>query len=229
MNEKPMPLICEYCASHNPAGGQRCIACGAPLPVSRFIPPKVTLVESSVAPPSVNLHQEEDQPLGKIVSEGAAIVGSGLGLLGIGGLILRTVAEAVAIAVSAYIIGMHAGTADINMRGPALYFLIALGGGGLLGLSVGLVTKRVLFTLLSAPFGTILGGYLIPVFLSLKTPVSPWPALFAVAGGVLFALLGGHRSSNKTLACYQRARPFLGLLGGLFFGLLGYLVFHRIY
>jgi hypothetical protein len=229
MSPRPQNITCEYCATRNLAGGHRCIACGAPLPVEIIQPLHVDEVESTIPAPELSPIPADNQPLSQQLKEGAAVVGSGLGVLGIGGLILRTVAEAVAIAVAAYIIGMFAGSADITMRGPVLYLLIALGGGGLVGLCVGLVTKRTIFTLLSAPFGTILGGYLVPIIFSLNTPRSPWQALFALAGGVLFALLGSRRSTNKIFACYQRARPFLGLIGGLIFGLLGYFVFHRIY
>lgn len=235
MTLQPQKITCEHCASINPAGQARCIACGAPLSVPVTPPIYVTRVDAEPVAAPVSLSESPDstppietQSVSQQLKEGATVVGSSLGVLGIGGLILRTMAESVAIAVSAFIIGSNAGTADITLRGPALYFLIALGGGGLLGLCVGLVTKRTIFTLLSAPFGTILGS-LAAVLFSLNTPGNPLPALFALAGGVLFALLGGHRSNSKNFACYQRARPFLGLVGGLIFGLLGYVVFHRIY
>jgi hypothetical protein len=46
---------------------------------------------------------------------------------------------------------------------------------------------------------------------------------------VFFALLGGRRSAGMSLPCFQRARPILGLIGGLLFGLLGYAINYRIY
>jgi hypothetical protein len=225
MEEKS--ITCTYCAAINPWGTGRCLACGAPIELPVTPPMRVTVVDTPESPP-VNTPEVPSTPISQQLKEGLTAVGSGLGALGVFTIIARTVAEAVAIAVSAFIIGSNAGSANATFQGAALYLLLAAGGGALLGLCVGLVSKRIIFTLLSAPVGTILGGVLARV-LSLNAPRTPWLALFGIAGGVFFALLGGRRSAGMSLPCFQRARPILGLIGGLLFGLLGYAINYRIY
>ena len=94
MSPKPQSVTCEYCATLNLAGGHRCIACGAPLPVVKVLPLTVSEVETPIPAPEFSPIPEVNQPLSQQLKEGAAVVGTGLGVLGIGGLILRTVAEA---------------------------------------------------------------------------------------------------------------------------------------
>lgn len=212
-------LTCDYCAARNPSGGTRCVACGAPLPLPKPPVTKITRVETPVAPPPAFTPPAE--PIGEELKKAAGAIGSTIGALSIGTYLLRTAAEAVAIAVSAFIIGLNAGSAPTNLGNNTLFILLAAGGGGLIGLCVGLVSKRVVWTLLSAPFGALLGT-VAAIFLGLNQPRQPWMAVFTLGGAVLFALLGSYRSSGGLIPCYQRIRPFLGLVGGLVFGLLGY-------
>ncbi|HPS41016.1 MAG TPA: hypothetical protein PK040_00330 [Anaerolineaceae bacterium] len=225
----PAPLICDYCATLNPGGRATCIACGAPLVPPVILPVRVTEVETS-APPILDSTPQftpvDTENIGQQLKEGAALVGASLGGLGIGTLVLRTLAEAIAIAVAAIVVGVNSGSVARNNYLPLL--MLALVGGGLIGLCVGSVTKRFLFSLLSAPVGALLGS-VTGVLLQLNKTAFPWMALLSLAGAVALALLGGKSAAATKLACYQRARPWLGLAGGLLFGLIGFAAGYRIY
>lgn len=225
----PAPLTCDHCATLNPGGRATCIACGAPLVPPAPPPLRVTEIESPQPAPEIQtpLPQSSDvDNISRQIKEGAALVGSSLGGLGIGTLVLRTLAEAIAIAVAAIVVGVNSGSVARNNYLPLL--MLALVGGGLIGLCVGSVTKRFLFSLLSAPVGALLGS-VTGVLLQLNKTTFPWMALLSLAGAVLLALLGGKRAAATKLACYQRARPWLGLAGGLLFGLIGFAAGYRIY
>jgi len=163
------------------------------------------------------------------LKEGLAVVGSSLGILGVGTMLLRAAAQIAAVAVASLIIGINAGQSAIVTRTVPLMMLLALAGGGLTGLSVGLSVKRAFWTLVSAPAGALLGSALA-IFLSLNNSYTvPWMALFSAAGAVLLALLGGRQPSRKSLPCLQKLRPWLGLAVGLLFGLIGFGITYRIY
>lgn len=222
-------ITCDHCGTHNPAGQAACIACGAPLVPPVTPPLRVTEVETpvfSTPEPAPEITPIDTGNLSQQLKEGAALVGSSLGGLGIGTLLLRTLAEAIAIAVAALFVGVNSGSVARNNYLPLL--LLALAGGGLIGLCVGSVTKRFLFSLLSAPVGALLGS-VTGVLLQLNKTAFPWMALLSLAGAVALALLGGKRSATTKLACFQRARPWLGLIGGLLFGLIGFAAGYRIY
>ena len=229
MSPAPRSITCAYCNTVNPPLRANCLACGAPLPVPVRPPVRVTKVEpvtppvSSNAPPSP---APDLDAIGQQLKQGAAVLGTGIGALGIGTIVLRSVAESVAIVISAFLIGLNSGNAIINLNGTTPYILVAAIGGALLGLAVGSVNKRLLFALLSAPFGAVLGT-ILAITLSGLLPRGPWSGLLTFAGGVIFALLGGERSGGKS--CYQRIRPVLGLVGGLLFGLLGFAAGYRVY
>lgn len=221
-------ITCEYCAVLNPPDGKRCAACGAPLPVKRTPPLRVTVVEPPRSP-EANPTPLESQPIAQQLKEGMAVVGTSLGALGIGTIILRTVAQIVAVAAASFIIGINSGQSTIITRTVPLMILLALTGGALTGLCVGLVVKRAFWTLVSAPAGALLGT-ILAIFLSLnKSHGIPWLAIFSAAGAILFALLGGRQPARKSLRCVQVIRPILGVIGGLLFSLLGFLVMYRIY
>jgi hypothetical protein len=46
---------------------------------------------------------------------------------------------------------------------------------------------------------------------------------------MFFALLGGRRGRKMPMRCLQVLRPLLGLIGGALFGMLGFLITHRVY
>ncbi len=211
-------ISCPYCTAANDAGAQTCIACGAPLelpraPVSTTPAASTPLVNTIPSTPA-----QPQSTLGEQIQESLASTGGGLASAGAvaGGLVLRTLAEAGAISMAALIIGFGAGSSSRTFA----FFLMAVVGGALAGVAVGLATKRAIFTLFSAPVGA-LAGLLAGRLLGL-TPLS---ALLATAGAMLLALLGSRRgTSNGALRTYQRLRPWLGALGGLIFGFIGYFI-----
>lgn len=215
-------ISCAYCATLNPASSSNCIGCGAPIVLPKFQPVTVTNVPEpvNIPTPLESLQSAVPaQPIGSQVKQGLAAVGAGLGLAGIGGLLLRTLAEALAIAVAAVIIGFTAGSAA---DGNTPFGLIALIGGALVGLSVGLVIKRSMFVLFSAPFGA-LGGTLLAMAFGLNTPGAVWLPLCATVAACTLAILGGRRNTSAgVFRVYQRVRPWLGLAGGVVFALIGY-------
>lgn len=188
-----------------------------------FQPVTVTTVPEPMTMTPLEALQSEvpGQPIGNQVKQGLAAVGAGLGFAGIGGLVLRTLAEALAIMTSALIIGFNAGSVTPFPDGWFLFLPIAAGGGALLGLAVGSVTKRAFFVLFSAPIGALLGVGAALAF-KLKSPGTPWLPLFAIAGACLLALLGGRSNRIARFAGYQRFRPLLGAIGGLLFGAIGF-------
>ncbi len=154
---------------------------------------------------------------------------TGLGALGIGTLLLRLTAEAAAIAGATLIIGVNAGSASTSFQSAPFYSLLAAVGGALTGLCVGLVIKRIFWSLISAPAGALLGTLLVVFFRLNAQSHFPWSVLLSAAGAMFFALLGGRRGGRLPLRCLQVVRPILGLIGGVLFGLLGFLISHRIY
>jgi len=221
-----MNVICEYCARTQPEGA-RCIGCGAPLPVPQPVPTRVTYVESST-PAAVPSMPAEPLVNPDQLKEGLAAAGAVVGSLGIGSLVLRLAAEALAIAFSALVVGLNGGTyaAGLNRYGGIL--LIALAGGALVGLCVALSRKRTVLTLLSAPAGALLGTLLVML---LPDPSNHFPlgVLAAAGGAALLALLGRRVPSKLPLRCLTALHPVLGVISGLLFALLGFFITYRIY
>ncbi len=226
-----MTITCEYCGREQPSEPARCISCGAPLPVPEPIQARTTIVYepspagTPVTPsePLVNADQLGDQ-----LKEGLAAAGAVAGSLGIGAIVLRVAAQGFAIGVASFIVGLTAGSAAAGLNRYLPHMLTALLGGALLGVVVTLVKKRSIWTLLAAPAGTILGSLvarLLPPF-SAQFPLS---ALLALAGGLLFSVLGGNRTRGTRIPCLKVLQPVAGAIGGLFFGWLGFVVMYRIY
>lgn len=221
-------LTCIYCGAKNPSGTNRCNSCGAPIEVPAVRPVSVTTVNSvsSVLPPSINTRPDSspDQirdaldaaPLNDQLKDGLKAAGMGIGALGVGSFIARTAAEATSIALSSFLIAYFATASNNGWLG--------LFGGVLIGLMVGLVVKRPLGVLFSAPLGTVL-GLIAGTLLQNSLPGLPLTPLLALIGGSVLAVLGGRRnSSNVVSKWYGRFRPFLGMMGGFVFALLGVLI-----
>jgi hypothetical protein len=223
-------LTCVYCGANNPAGTARCNACGAPIEIPVTPPVRVTMVNNQVNKPvrrPVTTQRAETTPeqvrdaleaapINEQLKEGLKAVGVGAASLGVGSFVARTAAESVAIAFSALLCGYF------GARGG--HFGLGLLGGVVIGLLVGLVVKRPLGVLISAPISTI-GGLAAGFFLQETLPGLPLPVLLGMAGGGLFAVIGGRRSGSNVISkWYGRIRPFLGMAGGFLFALLGYTI-----
>lgn len=216
-------LPCAFCGTRNDPAKETCFACGAPLDIARPAPvltpvkttPVVPLAEVPATP------QAPVEPVKQQLKQGIAAVGAGLGLVGVGGLLMRTVAEALAILIAALVIGFNAGRVSPFPGGWFLYLLLGVGGGALVGFAVGSVIKRAVFVLFSAPFGALLGVG-AAILLKLNTARTPWLPLLAIAGACALALLGGRSNRTARFAGYQRFRPLLGTIGGIIFGLIGF-------
>jgi len=215
-------LPCVFCGARNDPAKETCIACGAPLELSRPAP-VVTPVNTASDFPLADLStpQPPVEPVKQQLKEGIAAVGAGLGLAGVGGLLMRTLAEALAIIIAALVVGFNAGRVSPFPGGWFLYLLLAVGGSAVVGVAVGSVIKRSVFVLFSAPFGALLGVG-AAILLKLNTARTPWLPLFAIAGACLLALLGGRSNRTARFAGYQRFRPLLGAIGGIIFGLIGF-------
>ncbi len=157
----------------------------------------------------------EAAPNNQSLKEGLMAAGAGIGALGVGTFIARTAAEAVSIAISTFLVGYFGALSHSSI-------VIALFGGVLIGLLVGLVVKRPWAVLLSAPIGTI-AGLAVAYFLQSSVPGLPLSPLLGTASGGLLALIGGRRGSmNGVAKWYTRLRPFLGMTGGFIFVLIGF-------
>lgn len=181
-----------------------------------------TAPANTLASDDLTLSDEPKTPLAQKLKEGFSSAGANLGTAGAaaGGFVLRTLAEGGAISIAAIIAGIGAGSASRTF----LFLLLAMGCGMLIGIAVGLVIKRSIFVFFSAPFGA-LAGLVAAMLLHLDGDGTPWSALIATGGACLLALLGGHRGlTNNRTNTYQRVRPILGALGGIFFGFIGYLI-----
>lgn len=233
-------LPCPFCGAGNDAAAHTCIACGAPLDPSKATPTYLQAmgVPSSPEPPaspSVTTPQIPDpvlepsapvEPVKQQLKEGAAAVAAGLGLVGVGGLIMRTIAEALAILTAALVIGYNAGHVAINNWLP--YLLLGLAGGIAVGIAVGSVIKRSVFALFSAPFGALIGVF-AAISLRLNQRGTMWLPLLTIAGACLLAVIGGRSNRSGHFQVYQRLRPILGAIGGFLFALLGFAIGHVIY
>ena len=155
-------LTCKYCGASNPAGTDRCTACGAPIDIPVMPPVTVTTINTparTITPP-VNAQRADTTPeqindaldaapLNDQLKEGLKAASMGIGTLGVGTFFARTASEAAAIAFSTFMVGYYSAATHNS--------LLALAGGLIIGLIVGLAVKRPLGALLSAPIGTLIG------------------------------------------------------------------------
>lgn len=218
---------CEYCGRHNPEGIERCQACGAPLSYAAAPATRLTLVDEPPIP-AVEPAISELLPPSDQLQEGLKAVGAVAGTLGVGAIILRVAAQGIAIAVSAFLVGLTAGNSGRGLNNYLPHLLPALAGGVLLGVLITLVRKRTIWTLLAAPFGSFI-AFMATTFFRFPGKDVPLAALITLGGGVLFAVIGGRRSRGKPLPCLKVLQPILGAIGGLLFAWLGFVVMYRVY
>ena len=219
---------CAYCGRHNPEGIERCQACGAPLAFAAAPETRVTIIED--APPAAPVQSAfpEALPSSGELQQGLKALGAVAGSLGVGSILLRLVAQGFAIAVSAFLVGLSAGSSAAGLTRHALHLGCALAGGALLGIVISLVRKRSIWTLLAAPAGSFI-AFLLNGLLRLPSRQLPLAALLTLGGGLLFAVMGGRRARAKPLPCLKVLLPFIGAIGGVLFALLGFYVMYRVY
>jgi len=205
LHEKSIP--CEYCGSNNQRDAITCIACGAPL--NNNLQPKLIDVEPIIQPKSTKPFISAEEEISQVVEKTDEVY---LKVMNTYAIAWRTVGEAIAIAVSGFIIGVVGGATDVVFYGIL--------GAITIGITVGLTQKIFLMVLISGPIASIL-GLLISAFLW----IGGWPgaSVFVVTIATVFGtLLGGKRRHPlKSRNYWEKARPILGALGGVFFGILG--------
>jgi len=202
-------VICSWCLTVNPEGQQSCQACGAPLEKPAPEPPAQAQKPGGQLPPVQKEFTTQD--LRKAGETAEEVYSRALGAYS---LAWRTLGEALAIGVAAFILGL-AGAATRQA-------VLGVAAGVVLGALVGVTTKNFWLTIFGAPLGALAGAALW---------LLPW-ALGAGAGGVLYTAFGlavlgailGQRRLNGPKGRYERLRPWLGAAGGLLFALLGALL-----
>ena len=206
---KARRIICEYCATSNPWEANTCLACGGPLTRPKVdLEPKFTPVQSSEKP-----KPDQSEDVKKAAEKADELYFIAWNTYAIA---WRTVGEAIAIALTGFILGFVSGATQVIFPGVL--------GAVLVGLAVGLTHKQFYIALISAPAGLLLGLGLGAAiwFLGGAPQVMVYTGLvFAIAG----AVLGERRSLPfRRRNCWEKARPFLGALGGFVFGVLGALL-----
>jgi hypothetical protein len=199
-------IDCEYCSTRNPAGSKSCLACGAPI---EYLPQATKKEDFSKS--KIELKPQK-HPEEKFIKAGEKVEDAYFTVLNTYAIAWRTVAEAIAIAVAAFIIGVAGGAVGIGFLGVL--------GGIALGIAVGLTQKHFYITLISAPAGALMGLGLGAVFWVLGNPkIFPLiVGLFSIFGAVIG---GRRRRSFSHINWWEKLRPFLGGLGGLAFSALG--------
>src|SRR5512133_1216391 len=100
-------LTCKYCGAINPAGTDRCKACGAPIDIPAVRPVTVTTINTpprNINPP-VNAQRADTTPeqisdaldgapINDQLKEGLKAASLGIGALGVGTFFARTASEA---------------------------------------------------------------------------------------------------------------------------------------
>ena len=202
---KSRKLVCEYCTTVNPWDAKSCLACGGPLTRPKVdLEPKVTTVKSDEKAPKP---QSED--IKKAAEKADDVYFT---LWNTYAIAWRTVGEAISIALTGFILGFVGGATGAIFPGIL--------GAILVGLAVGLTRKQFYIVLISAPAGLLLGlglGALTWALGSGPQTMVYTGLFFAIVG----AVLGGRRNlpfSQRN--CWEKARPVLGALGGLGFGII---------
>jgi hypothetical protein len=199
-------FACEYCSTKNPAGATSCLACGAPIEYHQPLSSPKATTKPRIDKKSKKRPEEEFKKVGEKVDEAYFTV------LKTYAIAWRTVAEAIAIAVAAFIIGTAGGAAGIGFLGIL--------GGIALGITVGLTQKNFYIALISAPGGAMIGLLVGAIFWVIGNPkIFP---LIVTLFSILGAVIGGRRKPTFSRRnWWEKLRPFFGALGGLVFSALG--------
>jgi len=207
MNENRV-FFCDYCGTKVPENSLFCLACGAP-----FTHPESDL-ELQKRTPSLNLGSPEQQDA-EFSKAAEQVDEAYFKIMNVYTVAWRTVGEAIAITISAFIIGM---VGAVTQR---IFWGIV--GAAAIGIAVGLTRKNFYLTLLSAPIGTILGICISTLFfITGKEGLVVFIVSFAAILGAILGVKPPGWFGQKNV--WEKARPYLGALGGLGFGILGSLL-----
>jgi hypothetical protein len=198
-------IVCAYCETLNESGSSECIACGAPLEAVEPV------VETQSDPLPFEIQPLENMKQANDLEEfQKALIPASYAL----GTVWRTLGEALAIGLTAFGLGALGAITDMAVW--------ALLGAALVGIVVGRSTKNFWRTILGAPlgalFGMLVGGTMWSVGLGSK-----WVVFTTMIGALLGAVIGGGRRTRGS-NLWDRLRPWLGALGGIFFGVIGLFV-----
>ncbi len=208
-------IACSYCKTLNSRQADRCVACGAPLEFDAPLPPPPPPVKTGGIDPSqfmaraksAAMNEPVVSPEVKKATEMADKVFQTAMLTYY--IFWRTVAEALAISVTAFALGLIGVATEMHLAGVA--------GAVLVGLVVGITSKHTWWVVLSAPLG-LLAGCLIWI--------CPWavglgPKGMVITGalGAMFAARLGAQNIRRTW--WEWVRPFLAMLLALALALVG--------
>jgi hypothetical protein len=205
---KENTIPCQYCRTLNPVKVKTCIACGAPLEKPKLPKPKTKKLKEIPTKP-------EDKTIEEIKEIGEQVDDVYFTIMNTYAIAWRTIGEAIAIAISATIIGLAGGATEMRAVGVL--------GAILIGIAIGLTRKNFYIVLISAPAGAILGLIIGAIFWLF---ISPKIVVFIVTSlAIVGAILGGKgKRPFRSRNLWEKLRPFLGGLGGLAFGVIGMLL-----
>ena len=204
-------VTCGYCSIVNPAGDDNCLACGAPLPKELPVPARSSIDSAGRQSPD-DFWKPRHNRLEDVRKAGEKLDQAYYSAAYAYSLFWRTLAETVMIAVVGFGIGLVGGATGMAVWGAV--------GATVYGIVVGLLVKRYLFLLLSAPLGVLIGAAFC-VLLFIFGIEARWMVIVLSIVTILSAVIGGRRVRFQRKNLWEKARPFLGGLGGLGFGLLG--------
>lgn len=197
--------VCTYCNTVNELQSEACIACGAPLEKMTPLPAARSEPESFVIQPLENMNRVGE--LDSLQTTLKTITSSS-------GAILRTAGEALAVAFTAFGLGVTGATTD-----QASWAVL---GAILAGVVVGVVEKNFWPTILGAPSGTLV-GLIIGWIVWASGGGAEWMIFSCTAGALAGAIIGSHR--RRTGANWQRLlRPVFWMSAAVIFVILGLLV-----
>ncbi len=202
--------LCLYCQTINPSDEISCIACGALL-TSKSQTDAIVIEKKNIPVVKINNNPE------KAFLETAKKVGKeadhfSLQAWGFYGLLWRTVAEAVTIAVVSFGLGVIGGATSLPFWGIVL--------GISFGVLVGFVFKSYLWLLVGTPIGFVIGA-VIGILLSLFGFGPKIILIIVFVFSSLSVYIGGQFKNSKQKNRYEKFRPYLGGAGGLVFSLIG--------
>jgi ribosomal protein L40E len=201
--------LCEYCGTQNPKEATACLACGAPL---EFHPKKTTPPQAAIPVMTARSNRKPEDEI-KDVSE--KIDEAFLTVMNTYSIAWRTIGEAIAIAITGFIIGVVGGATGMEFW--------SILGATVIGIAVGFTQKNFYVVLFSAPGGALIGLFFGAIFwIGGK---SEFVVFVVTITAVIAAIIGGRRRPAYNVRnWWEKLRPFLGGLGGLGFGALGTLL-----